>query len=184
MRIGHHLTYLSCKVYAISVPVYVLFAARTLLTAPSVFPRWNYSHFGLDCYFAEELPIFSVAPDQWLIGISAITLTSIPKPMDTSPSFPVDALAIPPLAESIQPQPVEQRSANPQRFAISTLPAEMSVPQIDTLTPTALADSVSISGFLTWSQVLPSRRTSESTVFSSRNPASLTTSSAVTLYDR
>ena len=49
----------------------------------------------------------------------------------------------------------------------------MPVPQIDTLTPTALADSVSISGFLTWSQVPPSRRTSESTVFSSRNPASL-----------
>ena len=49
----------------------------------------------------------------------------------------------------------------------------MPVPQVDTLTPTAFADSVSISGFLTWSQVPPSRRTSESTVFSSRNPASL-----------
>ena len=149
------------------------FAARTLLTAPSVFPRWNCTHFGLDCYSAEELPIFSVAPDQWLMGVSAVTSTSTPKPTDASPSFPVDALAIPPSAESIQPQPVEQRSANPQRFAISTLPAEMPVPQIDTLTPTALADSVSISGFLTWSQVPPSRRTSESTVFSSRNPASL-----------
>ena len=49
----------------------------------------------------------------------------------------------------------------------------MPVPQIDTLTPTAFADSVSISGFLTWSQVPPSRRTSELTMFSSRNPATL-----------
>ena len=149
------------------------FAARTLLTAPSVFPRWNCMHFGLDCFSAEELPIFSVAPDQWLMGVSAVTSTSTPKPVDASPSFPVDALALPPSAESIRQQPVDQRSANPQRFAISTPPAGMPVPQIDTITPTALADSVSISGFLTWSQVPPSRRTSESTVFSSRNPASL-----------
>ena len=55
------------------------FAARTLLTAPSVFPRWNCTHFGLDCFSAEELPIFSVAPDQWLMGVSAITSTSNPK---------------------------------------------------------------------------------------------------------
>ena len=149
------------------------FAARTLLTAPSVFPQWNCSHFGFEFYSADELPIFSVAPDQWLIGVSAVSSTSIPKPTDASPSFPVDALAIPLSAETIQLQPVEQRSANPQRFAISTPPAEMPVSQIDTLTPTALADSVSISGFLTWSQVPHSRRTSESTMFSSRNPASL-----------
>ena len=83
------------------------FAARMLLTAPSVFPRQNCSYFRLDCYSAEELPIFSVAPNQWLMGVSAISSSSTPKLTDASPSFPVDALAIPLSAESIQPQPVE-----------------------------------------------------------------------------
>ena len=150
------------------------FASRTLLTAPAVFPRWICSHFGLECYSSDDHPIFSIAPDQWLAGVKPISTSSTPKPADEPQLFPLDALAIPSSTVVSNPQ---QRpavsSANPQQFAIATPLAEPDALPVDTLTPTAFADSVSSMGFLTWTQVPPSRRTCDPSVVSLRNPASL-----------
>ena len=147
------------------------FATRTVLTAPSVFPKWSCPHFGLECFISEEHPIFSIAPDQWLLGVKEPSLSTTPKPTDEPQSFPIDALAIPASPTAV---PNSRTRMNDQNENLIISPSDdLLVPQLDTQTPNALADSVSMSGLLTWSQVPANRRTSDSTSFSLRNPAAL-----------
>ena len=68
------------------------FAARTLLTAPSTFPRWHCAHFGMDCQHEEVHPIFVVAPDQWLLGLKESPAPTHSVTADAAPSFPVECV--------------------------------------------------------------------------------------------
>ena len=157
-------------------PVMRSFAARTLLTASAVFPKWNCSHFGLECNIDEEHPIFSIAPDQWLMGIRESSESSTPKLTDAPPSFPIDVLAIPNanrVSDSLQ---ATKNSVSPQHFAISTPPAkDITSPQGQGFASSSSMLPTSISGtsLLTWNQVPPARRTGESTAFSDSDSGAL-----------
>ena len=136
------------------------FAARTLLTASSVFPKWNCSHFGLECNVDEQHPIFSIAPDQWLMGIRDSSQSSTPKPTDAPPSFPIDVLAIPNASGVSESLHATKTTASPQHFAISTPPADdhaQGFPSSSSMIRTSMLSS----SLLTWEQVPPARRTGE-----------------------
>ena len=146
-----------------------LFAARTLLTSSAVFPKWNCSHFRLECNIDEEHPIFSIAPDQWLMGIREPSEPSTPKPTDAPPSFPIDVLAIPNASRVSDSVQATKNSVSPQHFAISTPPAEdITLPhgQGFASSPSMLPTSTSGTSLLTWNQVPHARRAGETTVFS------------------
>ena len=102
------------------------------------------------------------------------SLSPTPKPTDKPQSFPVDVLAIPASSTAVpnSRSRINEHNANLQIIASTPL-VDLSALQLDTQTPNALADSVSTSGLLTWSQVLTTRQTADSTAFSLRNPAAL-----------
>ena len=150
------------------------FATRTLLTAPSVFPKWTCPHFGLECYETEQHPIFSIAPNQWLASARATPLQSPPTPIDHTQTLQLDPLAEP--SSSASPSPVNRPrryNSSQQKHDISTPPEHPETHHVGTLTPSAKVETIPITGFLTWSQVPPHRRISDSASVSLRNPSSL-----------
>ena len=142
------------------------FAMRTLLTAPSTFPKWKCSQFGLQCSEPISTPIYAVAPDQWLSDVREESNSSItPDEQQTTTNDAVHAHlhAVPKLHEHV-------KSRNDDRLNGMNVVREA----------TSLIDPPVINGssfshkFITWSQVPSDRRQSDQYAnVSNRNPSAL-----------
>ena len=82
-----------------------MFAMRTLLTAPSTFPKWKCSQFGLQCSEPISTPIYAVAPDQWLSDVreeSDSSITPDEQQATNTDAFRAPLHAVPKLHEHVK----------------------------------------------------------------------------------
>ena len=148
------------------------FAMRTLLTAPANFPKWKCSQFGLECNIFSDIPIYAVAPDQWVKEFKEESTPSLPSE-EQFPSPPIageNSHTLPVPASTTKFREIPLRRAPHQAFDLSTPPQE----RVSSLENSLQSNSITSRSFITWTQVPPERRLTDThSVISTRNPSAL-----------